>query len=132
MKCHAFFPLIAIISIMLTVPLFQCCDIVNAVAKPLPRKKEEMYQELCVLCGGPYRLNSRKSDRNAQKKVHFINSHTDFLGSDWNGCGRFDPQKYPIDFDLALLEAERMNRLLQRLHSNGWKVVPACTVMTRM
>ncbi|XP_034231502.1 uncharacterized protein LOC117639736 [Thrips palmi] len=110
-----------------------CCTSDHQIAKPLSKKKskDEVFPELCVLCGAPYRLNSNKSvDRKAQKKVHFLNSHVDFLGSDWTGYGTFDKNVYEINYDQALLEAERLNRLLQRLHSNAWKVVPACTVMT--
>jgi len=111
--------------------IFQCCNIVPTTAKSC-RSKEKVCEELCVLCGKPYRLSSRNTvNRKAQKKVHLMNSHIDFLGSEWNGCGQFDIKKYPINCDAALLEAERMNRLLQTLHSNGWKVVPACTVLTR-
>ena len=97
----------------------------------MKKSKSEVFQDLCVLCGAPYRSNSKKSvDRRAQKKVHFINSHVDFLGSEWNGLGTFDKNEYQIDYDKALLEAERLNRLLQRLQSNSWKVIPACTLMT--
>jgi len=102
------------------------------VNKPLSIKKDkiEVYEDLCVLCGTPYRAKSG-TGRKAQKKVHFLNSHADFLGTNWNGSGRFDCVQNPVNYDVALLEAERLNRLLVRLHSDGWKIAPACAVMTK-
>jgi len=69
--------------------------------------------------------------RNAQKKVHFINFHSNFLGSDWDGYGEYDPEIHPVDVDVAQLEAERLNNLLARLKKSNWHCVPACVVLDK-
>ncbi|KAK3916907.1 DNA replication and repair protein RecF [Frankliniella fusca] len=111
----------------------ECCFVVETIPKSMKSKESlEICRELCVLCGKPYKCNRRDwTKRRPQKKVHFINSHINFLGTDWDGCGDFDPSMYEVDYDRALIEAERLNRFLQRLHSDSWKAVPACAVMKK-
>ncbi|XP_052129971.1 uncharacterized protein LOC127751056 [Frankliniella occidentalis] len=112
----------------------ECCSIKGSIPKQIPWVKEshEICRELCVLCGKPYRCERRNwTKRKPQKKVHFLNSHSDFLGTDWDGCGVYDSSQSTVDYNRALIEAERLNQFLQRLHSDGWKVVPACSVMKK-
>lgn len=83
-----------------------------------------------MLCGLTYRSMHRDATkRNAQKKVHFIQFHSNYLGSDWDGYGDFNPKDHVVDVNSVQLEAERLNRLLARLKRSNWLVVPACRVL---
>lgn len=98
--------------------------------KPITLLQHEVYQERCVLCGLTYRSMHRDATkRNPQKKVHFVQFHSNYLGSNWDGYGTFDPEVHTVDVNGAKLEAERLNRLLARLKKSNWSVVPACRVL---
>ncbi|KAK3929497.1 DNA topoisomerase 2-binding protein 1 [Frankliniella fusca] len=75
---------------------FYCCCVMTTLPKNVHNSKSELevYRELCALCGKPYKAARRDwTKRKCQKKVHFLNSHADFFGTDWDGCGFYDSSK---------------------------------------
>jgi len=77
-----------------------------------------------VLCGKPFSVSP---NGRVQKKPHFIDSHADFLGTNWDGIEAFD---HEVDGQLVLLNADTLNGLLASLSKMKWKVIPACNVFT--
>ncbi|XP_026285421.1 uncharacterized protein LOC113211305 isoform X1 [Frankliniella occidentalis] len=112
----------------------KCCSILASLPKNVCIVKKntlEVFRELCVLCGKPYRAARRDwTTRKSQKKVHFLNDHVNFLGTDWDGHELYDPSAYSVDYKRALIAAERLNKFIQRLESDSWHVVPACVVIS--
>jgi len=86
-----------------------------------------MHTESCVLCGKQYPTKNKEC--RFQRKPHFINSHADYLGSSWNGIGPYMQQE--VDADSVLIEADKLNTLLQTLTKDlRWSLIPACNVMS--
>lgn len=109
-----------------------CCKVFQEADRNVNRQERRkgltpfMFVERCVLCGVPYSISNKEC--RIQRKPHFINSHADFLGSEWNGIGPYMQEE--VDASAVLAEADKLNCLIQTLTKDlKWSIVPACNVI---
>lgn len=93
----------------------------------IPSNLEFMNKECCVLCGKHFSVS--KGGR-IQRKPHFIDSHADYLGTDWDGVGKYDGELHKVDGNRVLIQADTLNSFISELIKLKWKVVPACNILS--